>query len=229
MGISCRIVVAALTLAVLAAPIAAAHGPQKDGGAFIAPARGGGLTGGELLGEDWAQGLARPFSSDPLSGSCRTLVRNVLIPAYGPDGTATCTATKHTRLFIFFGTAYTSLDDPFPQTEEDQLAAAVAADQAIHALTVTVDGRATNIRRRRFELFSPQRTVQLPADNYYGVPAGTTLTFTAHAWGAVIRKLRPGQHTVTMEVVAPDFGGTFTFTINLNIVRGGGPSDDDDD
>ena len=35
MGIPCRIVVAALTLAVFAAPIAAAHGPQKDGRAVV--------------------------------------------------------------------------------------------------------------------------------------------------------------------------------------------------
>jgi hypothetical protein len=103
----------------------------------------------------------------------------------------------------------------------------VAADQAIHELNVTVDnGRTINLVRRRFELFSPQRTVQLHDDNFYGVPA-RTVTFTAHAWGAVIRKLRPGQHTVTLEVVAPDFGDPFTATTVLNVVRGGHSHDGD--
>jgi hypothetical protein len=64
--------------------------------------------------------------------------------------------------------------------------------------------------------------VQLPADNFYGAEAGTILTFTAHAWGAVIRKLRHGRHTVAIEVVAPGFGGTFNSTINVDVVRGGG-------
>ena len=98
-------------------------------------------------------------------------------------------------------------------TEEEQLACAVDADQAIHQHNVTVDdGKTINLVRRRFELVSPQMTVQLPPDSDFGVPAQAT-TFTAHAWGAVVRKRRPGRHTVTLEVVTPDFGGTFTATV----------------
>jgi hypothetical protein len=69
--------------------------------------------------------------------------------------------------------------------------------------------------------FSPQRTVELPEGNLFGVPAQTA-TFTAHARGAVIRRLRPGQHTVTIEV-APDLGGACTFRVFVNVVRGGPP------
>jgi hypothetical protein len=225
-------VLAALAVALCAAPIAAAdnrHG--NGGGAVVAPARGGGLTGGELLGEAWAQGLTRPSSPDPFAGRCRPLARNVVIAAK-VNGTATCTVTRHTRLFIFFGSIFSPLDPPlFPTTEEAQLAAAVAADrEAIQAMTVTVDRRTINIRTPRFELFSPQRTVQLPAENAYDAPAGTTLTFTAHAWGAVIRKLRPGQHTITIEVVAPEWiPDPLIDTINLHVVRGGGSGQEDDD
>jgi len=94
-----------------ASPIAAAdHRYENSGGRVVAPARGGGLTGGELLGKDWAQGLARPAGDDPFSGRCRTLVRNVLIPAIGEDVTATCTATPRTRLFVFFGSFFSDLD-----------------------------------------------------------------------------------------------------------------------
>jgi hypothetical protein len=216
------IVLAVLAIALCAAPIASARDhPRKGSGAVIAPARGGGLTGGELLGEVWAQNLALPASNDPFAGTCIPFVRNVIAPHPGETGTARCNATPSTRLFVFFGSFYSKLDPPsFPETEHEQLAAAIAADQAIQELNVTVDHRHTvNLVRPRFELFSPQRTVQLLDDNLYGAPA-QTITFTAHAWGAVIRKLRPGQHTVTFEVVAPDWGDPFTLTVILNVVPG---------
>lgn len=228
MGIFCRIVAAALTLAVFAAPIAAAHGPQKGGGAVVSPARGGGLTGGELLGEAWARGN---YSNDPnpLNGTCESIARDVLAAHFDDDLTATCTATQRTRLFLYFGTACFNVEEGVGETREEQLACAVASDRAIHELNVTVDGSETiNIVSRRFELFSPQRMVQLPEDNVFGV-AAQTATFTAHAWGAVVRRLRPGQHIVTFQLVAPDFGGSFTFTINLNVVRAGRSGEDGHD
>jgi hypothetical protein len=215
-----RTVLAVLGIALCAAPVASAHDQHQDGDrGVIAPARGGGLTGGELLGEAWAVG---PFAGeDPFSGGCVTLARNVIAPHPGETGTATCTATRHTRLFVFFGSACFNVEPGVGETEEEQLACAVASDQAIHELNVTVDdGETINLVRRRFELVSPQMSVQLPPGNVFDVPAQTA-TFTAHAWGAVIRKLRPGQHTVTLEVVAPDFGDPFTFTVVLNVVRGG--------
>ena len=215
------IVLAVLAIALCAAPVASARDqPRKGSGAVIAPARGGGLTGGELLGEVWAQNLALPASNDPFAGTCIPFVRNVIAPHPGETGTARCNATPSTRLFVFFGSFWSALEEPFPATEEEQLAEAVAADQAIQELNVTVDrGRTVNLVRRRFELFSPQRTVQLLDDNLFGVPAQTT-TFTAHAWGAVIRGWRPGRHTVSFEVVAPDWGDPFTLTVILNVVPG---------
>jgi hypothetical protein len=214
-----RTVLATLAIALCAAPATGAQLHQD--GAVVAPARGGGLTGGELLGEAWAHGLVLPAGEDPFSGSCTTLARNVLVPHLDDAGAAKCTATPATRLFVYFGSECSDVEGPvFAQTEEEQLACAVASDQAIHELNITVDnGDTINLVGPRFELFSPQRTIGLPADNVFGVPAQTA-TFTAHAWGAVIRNLHPGQHTVIVEVVAPDFGGTFTFTITLNVIPG---------
>lgn len=221
-----RTVLATLAAALCAAPVAVADNRHENGGgAVVAPARGGGLTGGELLAEDWAQGLVRLAGDDPFNGRCRTLVGNVMVPAYGEDFTATCTVTKRTRLFVFFGSFFTNLEGF--ETEDEQLAAAVSADQAIQRLTVTLDGDRVNIRRPRFELFSPQRAVDVPEDNAFGLPAGP-LTFTAHAWGAVIRKLRHGRHIVTLSVVAPEWGDPFSLTIVLNVVRGGGSGKVDD-
>ena len=228
MRISCRIALAALTIAVLAAPVAAAQAPSRGGGAVVSPARGGGLTGGELLGEAWARGS---YSNDPnpLNGTCESITRDVLAAHFDDDLTATCTATQRTRLFLFFGTACFNVEEGVGETREEQLACAAAGDRAIHELNVTVDGGKTiNIVNQRFELFSPQRMVQLPEDNVFGV-AAQTVTFTAHAWGAVVRRLRPGQHIVTFQLVAPDFGGSFTFTINLDVLRGGRSGEADHD
>jgi hypothetical protein len=217
------LVALALTLSIV--PAANAHQARKGGSAVVVPARGGGLTGGELLGAAWAVG---PYAGeDPFRGSCVTLAHNVIAPHPDETGTATCTATPSTRLFGFFGTACFDVEEGVGGTEEEQLACAVASDQAIHELNVTVDdGETIDIVRRRFELVSPQMTVQLPPDNVFGVPAQAT-TFTAHAWGAVVRRLRTGRHVITYEIVAPDFGGTFTSTVVLNVV-GGGQSDDGD-
>ena len=185
-----RAVLAVLAIASCAAPVASAHDQHQDGDrAVIAPARGGGLTGGELLGEAWAVG---PFAGeDPFSGGCVSLARNVIAPHFDENATATCTATRHTRLFVFFGSACFDVEEGVGGTEEEQLACAVAADQAVREHNFTVDdGKTVNTVRRRFELVSPQMTVQLPPDNVFGVPAQAT-SFTAHAWGAVVRKSAP--------------------------------------
>jgi hypothetical protein len=219
-----RTVLATFAVALCAAPAASAHDRHQDGGgAVVAPARGGGLTGGELLAKAWSVG---PFATeDPFSGSCVTLARNVIAPHFGDDGTATCAATQRTRLFVFFGTACFNVEEGVGETEEEQLACAVAADQAVQQFNVTVDdGKSIKLLRRRFELFSSQTTVPLPPGNEFGVD---TATFTAHAWGAVIRRLRPGRHTVAIELVA-DFG-TFHVTVALNVARGGHPTGEDAD
>ena len=139
----------------------------------------------------------------------------------GPDGIARCTGTKRTRLFLAFGTVCTTLDPPFPETEADQRACAVAGDQGFEALNITVDGGHTvNVVRPRFELVSPQTSADLPEGNIAGVPP-QTITFVAHAWGAVVHGLRRGHHTVTLEVDNPDFGPPFSFTVLLDIGGGG--------
>jgi hypothetical protein len=48
--------------------------------------------------------------------------------------------------------------------------------------------------------------------------------------GRGIHSLRPGRHTVTLEVVNPDWGDPFVFgTVFLNVVRSGHHGDDDHD
>jgi hypothetical protein len=221
-----RTVLATLAVALCAAPATDAH-PHNDhhGHATISPARGGGLTGGELQAEAWARGLSG--SNAPFQGTCTTLARDVLQAHGGDDGIATCEATPRSRLFVGFSSFCDDLENGL-ETEQEQLACARAVSQeSLRELNVTVDHRdPINIISPRFELFSPQRTIALPADNGFGVPAGTPLTFTAHGWGVVVHSLRPGRHTVTLEVVTPRFRVLF-ITITLKVVRGGHSDDRD--
>lgn len=213
-------VLAVAAVALCAAPVAVAHPPHKGGGADVAPVhKVAGLTGGELLGEAWAQLLSHP--ADTFSGSCIPLGRNgkVVSPEAVPD-TATCTVKRGTSLFFWLGSECSNVEEPpfFGADEAEQRACAVASDESFfEAARITVDGgEPVDILNPRFELFSPQRTVELPADNILGVEPQTA-TFTAHGWGALVRKLRPGQHTITWEVETAD--DDTTVTVFVNVVR----------
>ena len=215
-------VLATVAVALCAAPIAAADSRHNDHGhATISPAHGGGLTGDELLGEAVARSLRG--SNRPFEGTCTTLARNVLQAHSGDDGTATCTATPHSRLFFTFAGWCTDIEDPIPRTRREHLACLIALAQEfpIQEINITVDNRDTiNLVRRRFELWSPLTTFELPADNPLGLPAQTA-TASAHGYGAVIHSLRPGRHTVTVDIVFRDVSNRF-ITIYLDVVRGGG-------
>lgn len=176
------------------------------------------VSGGELLGEGWAQAIVM---SGPERGGCNTLARNVVVPVYGEDSTATCTISTRDHAVTFVGSVCDNIGpDPYygGPTPEGQLACAVALDQDVEAIRVTLDGaRPVEITRPRFELATPQRAVDMPADNYYGIPAGP-FTFVAHSWAAMTRRLSPGRHTLTTEVIAPAWGEPFSSTAFLNVV-----------
>ncbi len=215
-----RTLLCAFAVAVCAASGASARAPDHD--AVISPAHGGGLTGGQLLGEAWVQTLMLHEADHPPNGRCLTLARNVIAAVGGGAGPPTCTATPRTRLLMFNGSFCASVEGPlFPQTPAEQRRCAIEFDRGFQEINISVDGaEPINIVRRRFEVVSPQRWVQLPSDNFFGFPAGPA-TFVAHAWAAVVHGLRPGRHTVTVEVVNPDFGDPFTFTAAvLDVVRG---------
>ena len=214
-------VFAAVAVALCAAPVAVAH-DHKGGGAVVAPAHQvAGLTGDELLGEAWFQLLSHPIGT--FSGSCISVGHGgrVAVPDPGPDFTASCTVNRGTRLFFTFGSDCSNVEEPpfFGADEAAQAACAVAFDEEFFLEgSITVDGgEPVDIRNPRFELLSPQRTVELPEDNFLEVPAGPA-TFVAHGWGALVKKLRPGEHTITVDVTDAEVGVT-TFTATINVVR----------
>jgi len=198
-------VLATIAVALCAAPVAAAHAPRSaPDGAVVAPAKD------KWLGESWVQIYSSP-AGDP--GPCVT-VANKVIQELGDH----CTIEQGTAFTLGFGTAWSSAEDPFPQTRAEQLALATAADYAnVVGMTVTVDGGdPVQIRVPRFELFSPQRTVLLPADNILGVDGPQIVTLSAHAWGAVVRKLSVGEHEIVGDALFTDgthFEGSHVLTV----------------
>jgi hypothetical protein len=205
-----------LAVALCAAPAAVAHPPHKGGGKVTPVHKVAGLTGGELLGEAWVQLLSHPAGT--FSGGCYPLAGGkVVSPEPGPDLTASCTIKRGTRLFMWFGAECSNVEAPpfFGADESAQRACAVAWDEIFTAATIAVDdGEPVNGLDPRFELISPQQTVELPADNILGVPPQTA-TFVAHGWGVFV-KLRPGQHTITATTQADV---ETTFTLHVNVVR----------
>ena len=174
-----RIVLAAVAVTLCIAPVRALT-IADGGGAVVAPAKD------KWLAEVWAQLYSLPVSENPFEGNgnpCLTLANKVIQEIGGH-----CTIEQGTALTLGFGNAWSNVEDPFPETREEQLAVATAVDyEFVAGMTVTVDGGdPVDIYKPRFELFSPQRTVLLPADNFLGLDGRAQIvTFSAHAWAAV--------------------------------------------
>ena len=199
-------VLAAAAVALSAAPAAGAHDP------VVAPAKD------KWLGEVWAQLYSLPLSENPFEGNgnpCLEVGHKVIQAIGGP-----CTVEKGTAFTLGFGTAWSNVEDPFPETKRQQLAVATEADyESVAGMTVSVDGDdPVEIRTRRFELFSPQRTVLLPADNILGVDGPQTVTLSAHGWGAVVRKLSVGEHEIVSDTLFTD-GTHFEVPHEITVVR----------
>lgn len=201
-----------VALALCAAPAAIAHGGHRDRDAVVAPASG------ELLGEAWFQLLSHPAGT--FSGGCIPLGRSgrVITPVSGPDSTSSCTVKRGTKVFLFFGAECSDVEPPpdFGADFEAQRACAQAAGEGAQTVRVTVDDDpSVDILMRRFDLLSPQRTVDLPPGNDLGVPPQTA-TFAAHAWGALVSNLRPGRHTIADEFVTPGFATSSTLFLDVH-------------
>jgi hypothetical protein len=217
-------VLASLAIVLCAAPVAVAKkGSAKAGGAVAAPVHNiGGLTSSELFGEAWADLLSNPVGT--FEGGCQSLGHKGKVQAPVPDAdlTSTCTVKPGTPVLFFFGSECSNVEEPpfFGADAAAQRACALAADEAFFVSgSIAVDGgEPASIVNSRFELFSPQRTVELPPDNFLGVPPQTA-TFVAHGWAAIVQGLRPGHHVITVVVEDIEFGAT-TFEAIINVVPG---------
>ena len=215
---SLRCVVPALVAGVLLcvlAPVAGAHPPTKDG-VVIAPIhRIGDLTGPEVLAESWTRALL-VSGEDPYAGGCAPIGRALeLIP--GEDFTGECTVPKGTKLLALPGANCSDVEEPpfYAVGEAAQAECARAfSEEAFPSIEISVDGAPpVQIRAPEYELVSPQRTVELPPDNTLGVEPGPA-SFVAFGWGAMIKGLDVGTHTIVTTTEGADFPPV-TFTVEV--------------
>ena len=209
------IVLATVAVALCAAPVAA----HDRHGAVVTPANA------KLVSEGWAQLYGLPLAENPWAGNgddpCVEVGRDMIVAVNGGP----CTIKYGTALMLGWSTGWSNAEDPNPQTEAEQRALALDADRPYTKITVKVDrDRPVDILRRRFELFTRQRTVQLPEDNildgydpdFPEVPA-RPITSTAHGWMALVRNLRPGPHKIVLASVYA--GDLSAVTFDITVVR----------
>jgi hypothetical protein len=214
------VVLATVVVALCAVSPAVAH-PRHEGGGgpVVTPVhRVGGLSGEEFLAQDWLRVLSLT-GEDPYLGSCVPVGEKgrAFEIRPGPDLTAHCTVPRNSTLIVAPGAECSNVEPPpfYGADEAAQRACAIAADQTLPAVLVSVDGApAVDIRDPRFEIVTPQLSVQLPPGNILGVEPQPA-TFVAHAWAAAIRHLAPGRHTITIEITGGEIAGTVTATIDV--------------
>jgi hypothetical protein len=192
-----RVAVLGSVLALVAGASAAQAAPPQS--------NAGGASLGDWVGRFWTQALTLPADHNPFVGTadpCNPLDTHVIAPLL-PDVSQprlTCTVRPGTRVFASGSSAECSSVEP-PPFHADTFAEAVACARAFSApLTrhvLTVDGRATDLLAGGHSGTSEYLTVQLPANNIFGVPP-QAVRFAAFGYGVLLSPLPPGTHTITL-------------------------------
>jgi hypothetical protein len=111
-----------------------------------------------------------------------------------------CTITQGTTVLVWgISNTCSSVEDPpyfAVSAQAAQRTCAAGLAPFVTSDRFTLDGgQPVDLQQRRFDIFSSQLGVQLPADNPFGAPPGAG-TFTA--WGQIawLQHLPPGHHTI---------------------------------
>jgi hypothetical protein len=215
------------------APVAAAHDPDGDHhghkGDFVPVHRLAGSSGGELLRDWWETVLPIPAATNPITPGVPELCfdighRGKVATFATVNETATCTIKAGQPLFLVnFAVECSSAEPPpfFGATEEEQRACVEGflANPDVLAIRLSLDGgEPEDVHNERFELITPQGETVFPADAIFDATPGPA-TFVGGDWAATLRrKLRPGQHTIAIEIQLVE--ETFNSLLTLDVVRG---------
>lgn len=238
-----RVLVAVVALMMCTATAAVAdRGHDENGGrGYVVPAnRVGGSSGGDLIGDWFAQILAIPESENPFVGKgepCLHLGRHgqVLAPAGGiqdPPGTIdmTCSVQAGQPVFIVGPSADCSSAEPVPfkaVTAWGQRKCALRwlFDSTYTSILVSVRGsEPVDIHDQRFLTVSPQRrTVFDASEPIFGAAPGARSTFVAAGYSAEVRGLRKGDNLVTLVSTGSlSDGSPFEYIFNVTFTVSGG-------
>ena len=146
------------------------------------------------------------FGTGGAAYTCWNLERGTVAP-FGPAGVPSCTVKPGTKIFEIASSFECSTIEGDGTTEAELRTCAEHMD-AQTAPSVTVDGHAVSVKGVETGLMH----IVLPADNIFGLPAGTSGLSVGHGWIALLHPLTPGAHTIVGS------GSTVSFTTRI-IVR----------
>lgn len=172
----------------------------------------------------WTWALTQPVSTNPVLDTtgedCAVAQRSkvwFLAGTFTSDPvTRDCTVPAGTALLIpVINTFYCALavDPPEQQTEEYVRSQVAFVEDTASELSLSVDGRPVRgLTYEESEIFS----VVLPADNIFGLAAGTVATPCADAgYYALIPPLSVGEHTIRIQGTLGDFTVDVTYHITV--------------
>jgi hypothetical protein len=150
------------------------------------------------LGAAWSTVLQAPSAESPfgtggIAYSCVDI--GDAVAPFGPEGAPACTVKPGTKIFA---AAYSWECSTYEGngTTEAELRACAEANNLPVAPEVTLDGKDLPMTRVQTSLLH----LVVPADNLFGVPAGTSGLSVADGWVALVHPLTPGTHEITITV-----------------------------
>ena len=134
-----------------------------------------------------------PFGTGGSAFACIDLGGTVAPFDDAPGGVESCTVKPGTKVFIAAESVECSTFEGNGTTEAQLRTCARESDVQV-APTLTVDGRSVSVAEVETGLLN----IVLPADNLFGLPAGTQGLSVGHGWVALLHPLTPGTHTIVI-------------------------------
>jgi hypothetical protein len=147
------------------------------------------------------------FGSGGTAFACWDLGGHVVAPL-GPAGVPSCTVRPGTRIFEAGSTVECST---FEGTAEAELATCARQSDVPVAPQVTLDGHSVPVS----EVQTPVLSITLPADNVFGLPAGSQGKSVAHGWVTLLNPLSANK-THTIKITGSVTGTPVETTIIVN-------------
>jgi hypothetical protein len=182
---------------------------------------------GTLLGAMWKEILETPTPQNPFTGGGPLCVDlgGVVAPFSVGGEDITCTVKPGTKILVAAWSSECSTLEAgtvfFGSNRAELRACARRVNAGVTAddVSVTLDGRTVPVTKVR----SPLQRLNLPADNIFGVPPGRCCTpppedglrylSVADGWVALLGPLKPGTHTITLDITGESPPGT---TLNIH-------------
>jgi hypothetical protein len=160
----------------------------------------------------WTKVLETPsaqnsFGTGGAAFACWNLGGGTVAP-FAPTGVESCTVKPGTKIFVVSASIECSTFENNGTTEAE-LRACSEQNDVQTAPPVTVDGHSVPVKEVETRLMN----IVLPADNIFGLAAGTTGLSVGHGWVAHLHPLTPGTHTIV--------GGAPSFTTKIIVAPGG--------